>query len=118
VLRAVLQPLQLLREQAPGGGRETIGAVSDMAASMKTAKICRRTVCGWSAPARITPVMAPGRKTMPIVFLLSMTGAIVVSCTGLRMKLAVHCRGAAPRLGRRRPGRRASAERDRQLRAS
>jgi len=83
------QPL-LRREQAAGASFETIVAVSDTAASsMNTTTTCRRTACSGSAPARIMPVMAPGRKTMPIVFLLSMTGTMA-SRTERRMTLAVH----------------------------
>jgi len=71
-------PQQLLRrEQAAGGGREASVAVSDTAASsMKTTTTCRRTACSGSALARIMPVMAPGTKTRPVVFVLSMAGTL------------------------------------------
>jgi len=56
---------------------------------MNTTTTCRRTACSGSAPARIMPVMAPGRKTMPMVFVLSITGTIARR-TERRMMLAVH----------------------------
>jgi len=46
------------------------------AASMYMITTCSLTASSGSAPARIMPVIAPGRKTMPIVFVLSMTGTM------------------------------------------
>lgn len=56
---------------------------------MNTPTTCRRTACSGSAPARIMPVIAPGTKTMPIVFVLSMIGAMA-SLSERRMTLVVH----------------------------
>jgi hypothetical protein len=80
----------LRREQAAGGGRKALVAVGDTAASsMKSTTTCRRTACSGSAPARIVPVMAPGRKTLPSVFATSMTGASAIRAER-RMLCAVH----------------------------
>jgi len=71
-------------------------AVGDTAvSSMNTTTACKRTACSGSAPARIMPVMAPGRETMPTVFVLSTTGAMA-SRTVRRMMPAALCRGEAP----------------------
>jgi len=47
------------------------------------------------AAAMIMPVIALGKKTMPILFVLSMTGAMA-SRTERRMTSAALCRGEAP----------------------
>ena len=79
-LEVALEPPQLLlrREQAAGAERTRPSvAVSDTAASsMNITTTCRRTASSGLAPARIMPVIAPGRKTMPIVLVLSMTGTM------------------------------------------
>jgi len=52
-----------------------IAAMETLPRSMYMTTICSRTVSKGSAPPMIIPAIAPGRKMIPVVFVLSIRGS-------------------------------------------